>query len=127
MGFSNVTINRRLHTCVVLVFLMWFHLFLACTVGGEPRDGTLQTGAVTVFQTMARTGSNLVLPGATGVERGRFRILSVLAFAATAGVAYGWTNIEPLSKTMRRDLGVWDLRFGKELTALPHSEMVFRI
>lgn len=127
MGFLTVAANRRWYIYVILTFLLWFHIFLMFSAGKEPGIDDLQTGVVTAFQAMERTGSNAVLPNKSSSERDRLRIFPVLVFAAAAKAAYNRINIESLSEKMRRSFGVWELCFGEELTALPHSDMVFRI
>lgn len=128
MSFFTNRPKRRYYANVLLLSLLWFHIFITYSPTVNLSTGVLCSGENTVIQSLERTGSNLVLPSTPNNERLRHRLPLILVFAAAAiRLLCGRLGPEPHANEMRNSFNIWDILVGKEFSSLPHSDMVFRL
>lgn len=128
MSFFRNMPKRRYYANVLLLSLLWFHIFITYTPTVNLSTGVLCSGETTVIQSLEWTGSNLVLPPTPNNERIRHRLPLLLVFAAAAiRLLCGRLEPKPHANEMRNSFNIWEMLVGKEFSSLPHSDMVFRL
>lgn len=127
MSFFTNRPKRRYYANVLLLSLLWFHIFITYSPTVNLSTGVLCSGENTVIQSLERTGSNLLLPSTPNSERLRHRLPLILIFAAAVRLLCGRLGSEPRLDERRNSFNIWDILVGKEFSSLPHSDMVFRL